>query len=208
MFLSRVEVAWPKARNPYDLHRAVWGLFPGEPREPRRAFEQDRQGFLFRMEAGKPGQAARLLVQSRRTPLAIAEHARVLGMRELVPQPAQGQRLAFLLTANPIKTIVDQEEGRQCKRGALKKCRVPLVREQEQRNWLARKLNGAARIETMSLQTHPPLYFRKNGAGKIVPVSFEGILTVNQPGLLKILLENGIGPAKSFGCGLLLLRRI
>ena len=207
MFLSRVEVAWPKARNPYDLHRAVWDLFPGEPREPRRAFEQDRQGFLFRMEASRPGQAARLLVQSRRAPLAIAEHARVLGVREFDPQPAEGQHLAFLLTANPIKTIVDQE-GRQHENGAPKKCRVPLIREQEQRDWLARKLKDAARVEAMSLQTHPPLYFRKNGAGKIVPVTFEGILTVDQPELLETFLENGIGPAKGFGCGLLLLRRI
>lgn len=207
MFLSRVEVAWPKARNPYDLHRAVWGLFPGEPREPRRAFEQDRQGFLFRVEASKPGQAARLLVQSRRAPLAIAEHASVLGVRELDPQPIAGQRLAFLLTANPIKTIVDQE-GRQYENGKPKKCRVPLIREQEQRDWLARKLDGVAQIEAMSLQMHPPLYFRKNGAGKIVLVTFEGIVTVKQPELLRMLLANGIGPAKGFGCGLLLVRKV
>lgn len=207
MFLSRVEVAWPKARNPYDLHRAVWNLFPEEPHESRRAFEQNRQGFLFRMEASKPGQAARLLVQSRRAPLAIAERASVLGVREFDPHPTSGQRLAFLLTANPIKTIVDQE-GRQHKNGAPKKCRVPLIREQEQRDWLARKLNGAAMVEAASLQILPPIYFRKNGAGKIVPVTFEGVLTVDQPELLGLLLANGIGPAKGFGCGLLLLRRI
>lgn len=207
MFLSRVEVAWPKARNPYDLHRAVWDLFPGEPRESRRAFEQNRQGFLFRVEASKPGQVARLLVQSRRAPLAITEHASVLGVREFGPQPAPGQRLAFLLTANPIKTIVDHERSPR-EGGAPKKCRVPLIREQEQRDWLARKLKDAAVIKAASLQMHPPLYFRKNGAGKIVPVTFEGILTVDQPELLGTLLENGIGPAKGFGCGLLLLRRI
>ncbi|MEW5792027.1 MAG: type I-E CRISPR-associated protein Cas6/Cse3/CasE [Pseudomonadota bacterium] len=207
MFLSRVEVAWPKARNPYDLHRAVWDLFPGEPREPRRAFEQERQGFLFRMEASRPGQAARLLVQSRRAPLTVAEHARVLGVREFDPQPAAGQHLAFLLTANPIKTIVDQE-GRQHENGAPKKCRVPLIREQEQRGWLARKLNGAAVVDAASLQMHPPIYFRKNGAGKIVPVTFKGVLMVDQPELLKTLLENGIGPAKGFGCGLLLVRKL
>ncbi|MCU0835205.1 MAG: type I-E CRISPR-associated protein Cas6/Cse3/CasE [Chromatiaceae bacterium] len=126
----------------------------------------------------------------------------------ICPQPAAGQRLAFLLTANPVRTIKDSE---QAEKPAKKRdtCRVPLVREDQQRGWLARKLDGAAEIEALSLLPHPPLFFRRgNRAGKLVTLSYEGILRVQSPERLLELIENGVGPAKAFGCGLLLVRRL
>jgi CRISPR system Cascade subunit CasE len=39
-------------------------------------------------------------------------------------------------------------------------------------------------------------------------VDFTGILTVTKPDLFKSALFNGIGPAKGFGCGLLLVRPV
>src|SRR3989338_11699527 len=99
MFLSRVEIPWEYARNPYDLHRHLWRLFPGEEKEPRSNGEELRQGFLFRIEENPTGRPARLLVQSRRTP-EVATGVELVGTREIQPQPAVGQRLAFLLTAN------------------------------------------------------------------------------------------------------------
>jgi CRISPR system Cascade subunit CasE len=56
---------------------------------------------------------------------------------------------------------------------------------------------------------HPPLFFRRgNRGGKITAVTFEGVLNVLDPAALVLLLQNGIGPAKAFGCGLMLVRRI
>lgn len=206
MFLSRVELPWEAARNPYDLHRQVWRLFPGEAREARTSGESERQGFLFRIEHSQTGRPARLLVQSRRAPEAVAGIA-LVGTREFHPQPADGQRLAFLLTANPVKTIVDaQREGKPNKQS--EKCRVPLIKEEEQRLWLARKLAEAGTVEAVSVLPHAPIYFRKGSrGGKLVTVTFEGMLNVANPAHLTNLLHNGIGPAKAFGCGLLLVRR-
>jgi hypothetical protein len=54
-----------------------------------------------------------------------------------------------------------QAFGRQVRmvvQGEVKKCRVPLIREEEQRAWLACKLNGAAELETLELRTERPLY--------------------------------------------------
>ena len=207
MFLSRVEIPWEAARNPYELHRQLWQFFPGEARETRSSDEEVRQGFLFRVEEHRPGRSARLLVQSRRT-LAPASGLNVVGTRELHPQPSPGQRLAFLLTANPIKTIVDAErEAKPNKKS--EKSRVPLIREEEQREWLRRKLQMAAAIEVAAVLPHPPMYFRKGArGGKLVTVTFEGVLRVLDSAALMSCLENGIGPAKAFGCGLLLVRRI
>lgn len=207
MFLSRVEIPWDAARNPYDLHRQLWHLFPGEAREARSSGEETRQGFLFRVEEHQPGRPARLLVQSRRVPEAALGLA-LVGTREFHPQPTAGLRLSFLLTANPVKTITDgQRDTKPGKKS--EKCRVPLIREEDQREWLTRKLSTAGGVETTNVLPHPPIYFRKgNRGGKLVTATFEGVMCVRDPGALVTLLENGVGPAKGFGCGLLLVRRL
>lgn len=207
MFLSRIEIPWDTARNPYEFHRQLWRLFPGVEKEVRRSGDEPRQGFLFRVEESLPGRPARLLVQSRQAP-AMASGVSVIGTREFNPQPVAGQRLAFLLTANPVKTITDAE--RVAKPGKKSdKCRVPLIQEAAQREWLTRKLAAAAQIEAADVLPHAPLHFRKgNRGGKLVTVSYEGTLRVSDPAALAGCLENGIGPAKAFGCGLLLVRRI
>lgn len=206
MFLSRVEIPWELARNPYEFHRQLWRFFPREPKEVRQSGEDIRQGFLFRVEEHRTGRPARILVQSRRAP-EVAPDLVLIGTREFHPQPSARQRLAFLLTANPIKTIVDAE--REQKPGKKsEKCRVPLIREEDQREWLSRKLTGAAKVEATTVQPHPPLYFRKrNRGGKLATVTYEGILCVTDTECFLSLLENGIGPAKGFGCGLMLVRR-
>jgi len=207
MFLTRVEMPWELARNPYDFHRQLWRLFPGESKETRRNGEDNRQGFLFRVEENATGRPARFMVQSRILPKATPGLI-VLGTREFHPQPVGGQRLGFLLTANPIKTITDMQ--RETKPGKTsEKCRVPLIREADQRDWLARKLADAVEIADVSLLSHAPIYFRKGSrAGKLATVTYNGLLTVSHPDRLTELLENGVGPAKGFGCGLLLVRRV
>lgn len=207
MFLSRVEIPWEFARNSYDLHRQLWRLFPGEEKETRSNGEELRQGFLFRIEDNSTGRPARLLVQSRRAP-ETASGVVLVGTREIKPQPVAGQRLAFLLTANPVKTVTDaQRDAKPGKKS--EKCRVPLIKEEDQREWIARKLASASKIETVSVLPHAPIYFRKGSrGGKLATITFDGVLRVSDPTLMTKLLENGLGHAKAFGCGLLLVRRL
>ncbi len=168
---------------------------------------QPRAGFLFRVEDNHTGRPARVLVQSRRAPQSNI-CLTIMATREINPMPTQGQRLAFLLTANPIRNIKDRQlDSKPGKR--RDSCRVPLIHEDEQRDWLTRKLDPAAGIEALSIIPHQPIFFRKgNRAGKLVTISFEGILRVNNADSLLERMENGIGPAKGFGCGLMLVRRV
>jgi CRISPR system Cascade subunit CasE len=223
MFLSRVELPWEAVRNPYDIHRHLWRLFPGEAHEARASGDEARQGFLYRIETQGTGRPAGLLLQSRRAPTRV-EGVTLLGSKTFDPAPSEGQRLAFVLTANPTKTVVDalsenkpdklarhQEKlaRRPDKKSRPPTCRVPLLKEEDQRAWLARRLGMAAELESVEILPHPPLYFRKgNRAGKLVTCTFEGVLRVSSADGLRALLENGIGPAKGFGCGLMLVRRI
>ncbi len=206
MFISRVEMPWDEVRNPYNLHRLIWRLFPGQEREPVSSDNSRRFGFLYRMEQWSTGRPARALVQSIQAPQSASGLA-VLGIRAFDPQPVAGQALAFVLTANPIKSVVD--EHIDAKPGKTSShVRVPLLKEDEQRAWLRRKLAGAAELAEFTVIRHPPSYFRKgNRAGKLVTVSYEGALRVTDAEALRQLLMQGVGPAKAFGCGLLLVRQ-
>ena len=207
MYLSRVEIRHRQARNPYNVHCCLWTLFPGQPRESRKDNESSRQGFLYRFENRSFGRPTRILLQSRLEPTP-SDKVSLLNYREIDPTPKKGQVLAFLLTGNPIKTIKDTEKTSKLNK-TREQCRVPLVREEEQIDWLSRKFSGAASLETVTVRPHEPLYFRKGKkGGKLVPVTFEGLIKVQDSGGLRKHLENGLGPAKAFGCGLLLLRRV
>ncbi|MGH8578633.1 MAG: type I-E CRISPR-associated protein Cas6/Cse3/CasE, partial [Gammaproteobacteria bacterium] len=161
MILSQVLVDWRHARNPYDIHCALWRLFPGQARERRTHGEEARTGFLFRIEENRPGRGATIIMQSGNPPQTGSDVAKVVRLSNpFEPSLKPGDRLRFMLTANPVKTITDTD-GRTNAKGEAKKCRVPLIREEEQRAWLVRKLNGAAELEALELRTERLLYFRK-----------------------------------------------
>jgi CRISPR system Cascade subunit CasE len=189
------------SRNPYEIHRALWKLFPDDPDAER--------DFLFRVErAGQ--QNSEVLMQSLREPLGVAaQEAKVLGCKKFLLSLHQGQKLRYKLLANPVKTIND-EGGRLNAKDVVKKCRVPLILDEELQSWLIRKLSGIAEIESSEFEKRLPLNFRKSSEkriGKVQPVCFQGVLLVADSAGLENLVQCGIGPGKAFGCGLLSLAR-
>lgn len=200
MYLSKIIIHGARSNNPYEIHKALWSLFPLAAKQPR--------DFLFRTLHSDYAHAE-ILMQSIRPPELKGDMTRVLACKEFSLTLQLGQRLRFLLVANPIKTI-DDESRRLNSRGELKKCRVPLVREEEQHIWITRKFQGIAELEETIIEPRLPIKFRKereNRAGKIQPVSFLGIIMVKNADGLSELVRDGIGPGKAFGCGLLSLAR-
>ncbi len=203
MYLSKVRLMPGRLDNAWEWHRALWTLFPGIERKANVSAP-----FLYRIERMNLAQGAEVLMQSAIEPQKISERAQLLAIRQFDPKPSEGQVLAFRLTANVTKTIRDKDDPKR-------KIRVPLIKEEQQRTWLERKLGaGASAIRNLRIQRHPPLYFLKGRRpGKIVTVTFEGELVVGDSQALLQLLKGdadhppGIGPAKAFGCGLLLIRR-
>ena len=196
MYLSKVQLDWDTTRNPYEWHRALWQFFPNRPDHTR--------DFIFRVEQQQVGKGAVLLMQSAICPIDTAASASLLAPAKALnlSHIVSGQSLRFRLTANVVKVIRDSQDPE-------KKVRVPLIREDEQQAWLERKLEGAATVDEVSLQTNTPVFFRRGGkAGKLVTVTFDGVLTVAEPTAFCSLVASGIGAAKSFGCGLLTLARV
>ncbi len=197
MHLSKIWLAPGRLDNAWEWHRALWTLFPDIERKAGESAP-----FLFCMENMNLTQGAEVLLQSDIQPDTASGRARVLATRTIDPRPQTGQHLSFRLTANVTKAIRDKDQPER-------KIRVPLIKEEQQIDWLKRKLNGAAdRLTALHVQSHPPTYFRKDRRpGKIVSVTFEGNLEVGDPETLQELMKKGFGPAKAFGCGLMLVRR-
>jgi CRISPR system Cascade subunit CasE len=195
MYLSRVHLDWKDARNPYDWHRALWRLFPDRA--------QEKRGFLFRVEQQVPGRGASILLQSPEAPKLDEPLVRVVATPKKIDLSAVVNEtvLRFRLTANVVKTIRDVDDPARA-------IRVPLVKEQQQLDWLNRKLDGAVRIEIATVTANRPVFFNRRGqAGKLVTATFDGTLVVMNSDVLETLCCSGIGPGKSFGCGLLSLAR-
>nr|WP_297354493.1 type I-E CRISPR-associated protein Cas6/Cse3/CasE [uncultured Caldimonas sp.] len=195
MYLSKVQLDWKDARNPYDWHRALWRLFPGQPDAARN--------FLFRVEHQRLGQGALVLLQSQATPAAEEATVRVVAGPKSLPLTAfaTGVSLRFRLTANVVKTIRDSDDPQRS-------VRVPLLKDEQQLDWLQRKLAESARLDGASITPNAPLFFKRKGqAGKLVTITFDGQLTVRDPDAFAELLCKGVGAAKSFGCGLLSVAR-
>ncbi|MBL3591275.1 MAG: type I-E CRISPR-associated protein Cas6/Cse3/CasE [gamma proteobacterium endosymbiont of Lamellibrachia anaximandri] len=198
MFLSRIAITHQRKPNPYQWHQKLWTLFDAP---------NDSRAFLFHLEQTSTKQSQLLLLSSQEAICQVPQ-IRVLQQKEVDYHLKSGQKLAFRLRANPIKTIKD-ERKRTNQKNEIKSCRVPLVREDEQIAWLTRKLGPAAKLQECFIQEKENLYFRKkNRAGKIAQVTFEGTLEIIDPDEFTQLILRGIGPAKAFGCGLLLIRRI
>lgn len=201
MYLSKIEIHGKLIRNPYLVHKALWDLFDNSPDQKR--------DYLFRVEKRQFSIAA-VLLQSDREPVDRGnDKLTLIASKPFSPVFTIDVHLRFYAVCNPVKTISD-ESGRKNAKGEVKKCRVPLIREDEQINWLTNKLKDGARIENIDAQKLPPLYFRKAKearSGKIQPVAFRGVIKVVNPDELFCILRSGIGPAKAFGCGLVSFAR-
>lgn len=216
MYLSRM-ILNPRARrvqrelaNIYQLHRSLMRSFPDDlPPEER---------VLFRVDVDARTGVPTVLLQSHTRPdwaWLTDDGARdyLLPNRNIPPaiQPPQhlstksfdltfheGQRLAFRLRANPTVKRDDSRHG--------------LYREEEQRAWLERKgeRDGFRPLRVTVIQEGNQHAWKPRRDGKRrklthFAVRFDGVLTVTDPEALWETVQRGIGPAKSFGFGLLSL---
>lgn len=202
MYFSKWLLKSNKPVDPYQLHRKIWQLFPDKA--------DDKRSFLFRVESTKQNCEQHILLQSISQPQEISDELILLRKsKEINLDIIAGNSYRFMLCANPTKKINDKD-GKPENQG---KVRVPLIHDEEIIAWLKRQLAGSAEIDSVELVQKNLLHFYKNKSGdkhvgKIQTVTFLGILTAKDPELLFTKISSGIGPAKSFGCGLLTLAKV
>lgn len=191
MHYSEFVLDWNYVKNPYEIHKRLWKAFPDRP-------DADRP-FLFNLQWSRPGNNARALMLSLIKP---ASDKLEPGVKMLRTKPMSfdglksGDILRFTLTANPVKRL------------NVERCRVPLTRDDQRLAWLAKKLEDCAEILEAQITSTKILHFRKgHRLGKLATVTFSGLLKVTNQHAFLDKLKTGIGPAKAFGCGLMLVGR-
>jgi len=208
MYLSRL-ILDPRSRqvqselaNPYEMHRTLSRAFGDDLNDER---------ILYRVDVDRRTGVPTVLVQSQGEPdWSVLPDDRYLlrdtdadnpARRSFDPGFAPGRLLSFRLRANPVKR--DNETGR----------RQGLLQEEDQRAWLDRKGQaGGFRIVRCHVIPEGLQTFAKRRGGSereitVLSVRFDGLLQVTDPEALLTALEEGIGPAKGLGFGLLSLAK-
>lgn len=215
--LGQLASAIPK--NAYADHQMIWRLMSTADDEPR--------GFLFRRE--QLGHWPVFYVLSEREPMD-ADPAWAVVTKPFAPKLTAGTRLGFVLRANPVRTrkaSSDPNDKRRYRDDVVMQAkRQEAAREPEpcgrasqaeliQRagpGWLADRAerNGFA-LEAVHVDDYRQHRLTKRGQNQAIRFStldYRGILSVLDVERFLVALSNGIGPAKAFGCGLLLVRRV
>jgi len=195
VYLSRLTVPLELAlregyRTSYDWHRFVWLAFPGREKEVR--------DFLYRVDVRE--RAVVLLVQSAVPPSAIGGRP---FETKLIPQAFfERGTYRFQVRVNPTYRQMSHD-GKPGKRLAL-------YREEDLRPWFQRKLSAIG-CEMLGLELDPPHdeCFTKDGKkSKHVTVEARGAMKVVDASLFATGVRTGIGSAKGFGYGLLMLQPV
>ena len=204
LYLTQILVSYDDAirllriRDAYDWHQRVWQAF-GE----RDGATRD---FLIRVD--RKEDAYRVIILSRSVPSRPDWcPTDCFGTKEIPSSFFRRSRFQFSLLANPTRKIrVDRPDGSRAKNGR----RVPLVQREELAAWIQRKAEaGGFAVREDSLRTMPRgrEFFHKDGTshGSHSVVEFLGELTVVDPARFQATVAAGVGSAKAFGFGLLVL---
>ncbi len=205
---------WSRVQDAYHAHSLIWDLFSDGPDRER--------DFLFRQEAHQ-GLPAFLTVSER--PPSSRNGTWTVESKPYAPVLREGVRLGFALRANPVRTVQDaagrhhrhdvvMDAKRRFSEAAPGQPRPPqpeFVREAGLA-WLAGRaekngftfapgevtVDGYAQLRLNKERGTAPI--------RLSTIEFGGLLTVTDPERFQAALASGIGPAKGFGCGLLLVR--
>jgi CRISPR system Cascade subunit CasE len=228
MLISRVRLRpdaaekkefWEHVDSAYHMHSLVWDLFTDAPERKR--------DFIYRQDMvhGLPA----FFCVSERAPND-RKGIWLVESKPYTPVVRNDQVFSFVLRANPIRSKRDEKPDQNGKR---KQHRHDVVMEAKTRLkekqgvvpleadivqeagfvWLAQKgeANGfSIHGEDIRADGYLQHQFKKtkgNHEIRISTLDFTGLLTVTDPDLFVQALFTGIGPAKGFGCGMMMIKR-
>lgn len=203
----------------YAEHQWLWQLFSDSP--------QRKRDFVYRyMKASHDGgaNAPHFLVVSEREP-EDRPYLRRLVVKPYDPQLSDGEHLEFSLRCNPVitRTAKDGTRSRvdmvqdarlRLKREGVPEAEIPRRTKLAQDiapEWLAKHKFGLD-VDADSVQVEAYDQFRfvhpEGGKLTLARLDLRGTGTVRDAQVLRHALYKGIGRARGFGFGLLLVRRI
>jgi CRISPR system Cascade subunit CasE len=204
-WLTRIRVDFGLANrlrlhDNYAWHRTAWELFPGRDGKPRH--------FLSRLNVRQEGFELLLLAQeSASRPSWCPQEC--YDERKIRSSFLEHQYYRFDLRANPTRKVAKPDkDGNRAKNGR----RLALLQTEDQLAWLGRKADGSG----FRILESPPVVIdpatshtfripKQNRHGLHLGVSFRGLLEVTDRREFQEAFHTGIGSAKAFGFGMLVL---
>lgn len=203
LYLTQIDVSYEDAirllriRDTYDWHQKIWLAFSGRG-------EQSRD-FLIRVD--RKDACFRVLILSRSIP-----HkpdwcpTDCFGTKPIPDAFFSHARYRFSLLANPTRKVRSNKAGERTKNGR----RLAITKREDLIAWLQRKAEGGGfNVNADSLRTvsRGREFFHKDAHshGAHAAVEFRGELNVTGAERFRTTVATGIGSAKAFGFGLLVL---
>ncbi len=189
-----------RIRDTYDWHQRVWQAFANRDGQPRE--------FLIRVD--RKEEAYRVLILSSTVPTKPDWcPTPCFGTKPIPEEFLAHARYRFSLLANPTRKVRSNASGERTKNGR----RLALTERADLVQWLQRKGEaGGFTVNTDTLRTVPRgrEFFHKDAHthGTHSAVDFQGELIVKDPLHFRSAVAAGIGSAKAFGFGLLVLAPI
>ncbi len=200
--------------NGYQAHQLVWQLFADDVERQR--------DFIYRYEASNGCPIFHTV--SERQPVGDSKIWNI-HTKEYKPKLQSGQLLGFTVCANPIRAK-REDNGQQKRHDVIMEEKLKLKKEGKDFDmpdivqtkglqWLEERADThgfsikPSNVRVDGYRQHK--FFKKKGNNSISlsTVDFNGILTVTAPDVfIEKCLFKGIGPAKGFGCGLMMVRRV
>lgn len=212
------DIAGINGGDGYNSHKLLWNLFSDGP--------ERRRDFLYRFAAIKGSPT--FYTVSEREPVD-SGNIWDIHPKRYDPKLKKGDLLSFMVRVNPIRSKRD-ENGRQQRHDVVMEAKnkigfktltadqrppVATLIQEAGIDWLkARETEYGFSFEGANVRVDGYFQhklFKSKGLRPITfsTLDFNGILSVNDPAtFVEKCLFKGIGPAKGFGCGLMLVKKI
>lgn len=193
--------------NVYSTHQLIWKLFPNDGRKKR--------DFLYRKDENSKLPSFFLVSEDK--PESIDGFEVIV--KQYTPSIKKGQRLSFNLLANPVVSRVGDNKKhnvwvdakRAAKKEGLESKDIRRYCEDRSKEWLkTRGLVNGFDLEVEQIEINGKFdhqFYKKNKRVKFTSILYDGLLTVTEPDSFVKMLYNGIGRSKSFGCGMMMVRK-
>jgi CRISPR system Cascade subunit CasE len=190
-----------RINDSYAWHKKLWEAFPDVPDANR--------DFLTRIDATAEGFRIYILSQKEPIkPLWCPENA--WAIKRISEAFFSNKYFRFDIKANPTKCIpFGNEDEKFKKRGK----RYAIVKTDEQKAWIERKAeqNGFRLLEDYPLQieqVQPSHFHKEDHSGFHIGARFLGVLSVIDKEKFIVAFQTGIGSAKAFGFGMMMLQPV
>lgn len=202
--------------NLYTIHQVLWNLFPTNPKAER--------DFIFREETGN-GWPFFYMVSIRKPETMV-------GLIDVETKPYRpklngGEKLSFSLRVNPVVTK-KTDAGRRVRHDVVMNAKKTYPKpfaantkisagELEYATgieWLGKRSDDLGfsfdpnEIRVFRYQQHRIINPKKQKEIRFSSLDFSGLLTVTDTDRFCHTLFEGIGRAKAFGCGLMLVKKV